>query len=110
MNHSTCNQGQYELAEQEKSFRRLLPYPCKLVLWQTHHPQDKKIIGQISSHMHGYFHYRCQRPILHTHLIPHAACEKDCTIIEKRLRKTLALHLIHILKVKCNSLDQQALI
>lgn len=105
--HSVCNNGQYEEALQEKSFFRLLAYPCKLVLWQMHHPADSVTIGKIGSHLHGLTHDRCLRPIFHGHPVPHGSCGEKCRVIDRWMRKTLGRHVIFILSKRSEKLSQQ---
>ncbi len=108
MNHKACNQGQYELALEEGSFKRLLPYPCKLVLWQMHHPADSNTIGKIGAHIHGLAHYRCGSPVYKTHPKPHGGCGDKCKTIDGWMRKTLTKHLLGVLVTR--TLPQQKLI
>lgn len=59
--HNKCPQQLYEQAEQAKSFKCLLPYPCLLFRWQKNHPEDLIRIATIASHRTGK-HIYCETP------------------------------------------------
>lgn len=86
-NHTKCNKGQFELAEMEKDFRRLLPYPCQMYVWGVKYPQDLQKIAKIASHMHGYTH-RLRESYTTSHPKPHALCGDKCNTIDEWIKKT----------------------
>lgn len=110
MNHKHCQQGQYEEAEKEKSWLRLLPYPCLLVRWQLHHPQSVTKIAQVSSHLHGLFCWeRCLEKTI-AHPKGHELCLDKCKDIDTWIKNRLQKQLFRILQARKEQLGQQTLL
>src|SRR5882724_1725909 len=108
--HKNCNKGQYELAEQEGSFFRLLPYQCLLLKWQLRHPKHNRQITMITSHLHGLVcYFRCPPPKTKEHMAPHGHCGGKCKEIEHWMVQKLREHLILIVKNRQIALKQQVL-
>jgi hypothetical protein len=105
--HKKCYNGQYEEAEKEKSFFRLLPYSCLLLKWQLHHPKDTVKIAQIASHKHGLFCWtRCEdRTIAHPK--GHELCLDECELLDTWMKERLTEQMIRILESRRESIGQQ---
>lgn len=110
MRFSPCHQQQYQYAEQERSFKRLLPYACQLLRWQLHHSEDRKRVAKIASHLHGLFHTRRCSDATIAHPKPHGSCGPDCIVIDAWLTKELQLHVLSILRSRLSTLPQQTLL